>query len=89
MEVPPDIWQRIATLENEVKLLSTKTSRDFASAGVRFDRLELQSSDGTPWENISSKAFRKKARTVGKEVKQRKKHHDAQQKELIAGRFRI
>ena len=48
MEVPPEIWQRIATLETRVELLSTKTSRDFASAGVRFDRLELQTTDGTP-----------------------------------------
>ena len=84
MEVPPEIWQRIATLETRVELLSTKTSRDFASAGVRFDRLELQSSDGTPLENIGSKAFRKKARPVGKEVRQRVGHHDARQEELIA-----
>ena len=42
IEVPPEIWQRIATLETRVDLLSMKTSQDFASAVFRLDRLELQ-----------------------------------------------
>ena len=80
MEVPPESWQRIATLETRVKQLSTKTSRDFASVGVCLDRLELQSTGGAPLENICSEAFRKKARPGEKEVRQRLEHRDADKK---------